>query len=261
MKPYLLASLAALLAGTLAFPARTGVMKPAHQAEAADLAVLRRASRLILVVADDFNGPSASVSLFERNLGSGAWTAVSQPMQAVIGEEGLAWWPTFESFGAEGEPIKAEPDQRTPAGVFPVGATFGYDALETSFDMPLAAGQHFCVDDTSSPLYNRIVREDDVEDDVTGERMWQLSDYRRGLVIDYPTDLERHPASCVFVHIWSGEGVGTAGCVGLSMGDVETLQAFTRKSRTAIAIVSRDTLARFRGILPEPSQDAGTKKL
>ncbi len=195
MKPFLLASCAALLAGTLAFPRERVFPKPMAQLEAADLDVLRRAERLILVVADDFNGSSATVSLFTRSLGTGAWTLAGAPMPAVVGVEGLAWWRPSQAFRLRANPSRPSPISERLPGCFPLAPRFGFDEIRTSFDIPLVEGQHFCVDDTASPLYNRIVPEKAVDDDVSGERMWELPDYRRGLVINYPTDLKRHPAS------------------------------------------------------------------
>ncbi len=98
MNRYLLASLAALLAGAFAFPAKTSTSK-SHpvEADAADLSILRRATRLVLVVADEFDGPDAHIQLYERK-GNRTWAAVGEPLEAVVGREGLAWWPSFTSF-------------------------------------------------------------------------------------------------------------------------------------------------------------------
>ena len=60
---------------------------------------------------------------------------------------------------------------------------------------------------------------------VNGEQMWTPAEYRRGLLIGYPTDVRRHPGSCIFVHVWSKPGLGTAGCIGLPAERVEATRS------------------------------------
>jgi L,D-peptidoglycan transpeptidase YkuD (ErfK/YbiS/YcfS/YnhG family) len=209
---------------------------------------LRDAQRLVLVVVDSFETETATMQLFERGA-RGTWQAVSEPEDAVVGERGVAWWPTFATYAAAGEPLKDEPDLRSPAGIFPLGPSFGYGE-EGSWEINLEAGQHYCVDDVASPLYNQIVAEETAGKGVNGEQMWTPPEYRRGLLIGYPTDVRRHPGSCIFVHVWSKPGSGTAGCIGLPVERVEAIQRFAADVPTAIAIVPRGAMDRFKG-LPE----------
>lgn len=208
---------------------------------------LREAQRLVLVVASSFDAEAATVQLFER-AASGEWRAASEPESAVVGERGVAWWPTFAAYATEGEPVKDEPDLRSPAGIFPLGPSFGYGETGGPWKINLEAGQHYCVDDVASPLYNQIVAQDEAGEGVNGEQMWTPTEYRRGLLIGYPTDVRRHPGSCIFVHVWSKPGLGTGGCIGLPVERVEAIQRFAADVPTAIAIVPRDALDRFEGL-------------
>ena len=61
---------------------------------------------------------------------------------------------------------------------------------------------------------------------VSGEDMRKIDLYRRGLVVDYPTDRAARAGSCIFIHVWRGEGRGTAGCVALPEARVAALQEF-----------------------------------
>ena len=54
------------------------------------------------------------------------------------------------------------------------------------------------------------------------------------------------------MHIWGGEGVGTAGCVGLPEERVAHLQEWTEGRHAVIAVVSEDTVSRFGRCLPSP---------
>src|SRR5262249_37863697 len=143
---------------------------------------LRQAERLVLVIAESFETEAATLQMFERSA-KGEWRAVSEPEDAVVGERGVAWWPTFATYASRGRPVKAEPDLRSPAGIFPLGPSFGYGEEGGPWDINLAAGQHFCVDDVSSPLYNQIVDQETAGKDVNGEEMWKPAEYRRGLLI------------------------------------------------------------------------------
>ena len=77
--------------------------------------------------------------------------------------------------------------------------------------------------------------------------------YRRGLLVDYPTDAERQAGSCIFIHVWRSPTTGTAGCVAVPEPRVEALQDFSAGGavlailprRTALGpAASRDCLAR-----------------
>jgi L,D-peptidoglycan transpeptidase YkuD (ErfK/YbiS/YcfS/YnhG family) len=215
---------------------------------------LRDAQRLVLVVASSFDAEAATVQLFER-APNGKWRAASEPESAVVGERGVAWWPTFAAYATEGEPVKDEPDLRSPAGIFPLGPSFGYGDGGGPWQINLEAGQHYCVDDVASPLYNQIVAQEEAGEGVNGEQMWLPNEYRRGLLIGYPTDVRRHPGSCIFVHVWTNPGRGTGGCIGLPAERVEAIQRFAADVPTAIAIVPRDALDRFEGlpeVMPQP---------
>jgi L,D-peptidoglycan transpeptidase YkuD (ErfK/YbiS/YcfS/YnhG family) len=220
---------------------------------------LREAQRLVLVVASSFDAEAATVQLFER-APNGEWQAASEPESAVVGERGVAWWPTFAAYATEGEPVKDEPDLRSPAGIFPLGPSFGYGDSGGPWQINLEAGQHYCVDDIASPLYNQIVAQEEAGEGVNGEQMWLPNEYRRGLLIGYPTDIRRHPGSCIFVHVWTNPGRGTGGCIGLPAERVEAIQRFAADVPTAIAIVPRDALDRFEG-LPEVALPPDDKQL
>jgi L,D-peptidoglycan transpeptidase YkuD (ErfK/YbiS/YcfS/YnhG family) len=77
--------------------------------------------------------------------------------------------------------------------------------------------------------------------------------YRRGLVVDYPTNARARAGSCIFIHVWRSPTTGTAGCVALPEARVEALQDFSAAG-AVIAILPRPALARLPGCLPSASQ-------
>jgi L,D-peptidoglycan transpeptidase YkuD (ErfK/YbiS/YcfS/YnhG family) len=115
----------------------------------------------------------------------------------------------------------------------------------------LASGEHYCVDDVRSPHYGRIVPRSVAGEGMSGEEMAAIDVYKRGIVIDYPPKRQSRAGSCVFVHIWEGEGIGTMGCVALVEARVAHLQKWAKADRTAIAILPQAALSRFKGCLPQ----------
>jgi D-alanyl-D-alanine dipeptidase len=241
----LTAALAALLA---AQPARAGSCVP----------VLDRATRLVVVTAPNMDTEKAALRMFERVSPNQHWRARGAPIPAVVGARGLAWGHPFTSYVQGGEPIKQEGDKRTPVGIYNLGATFGVEKSRRPNYLQLTPGANFCVEDARSPLYGRIVPQSTAGKKVSGADMAAIPTYRRGLVIDYPPDRAKKAGSCIFVHVWSGEGVGTTGCVALPEARVADLQEWTKGGYAAIAIVSEDIAARFDGCLPSQSSVSAT---
>ncbi len=74
--------------------------------------------------------------------------------------------------------------------------------------------------------------------------------YRRGLLVDYPTDARRQAGSCIFIHVWRSPTTGTAGCVAVPEPRVEALQDFA-EGGAVLAILPRGALDRLKGCLPQ----------
>ena len=72
--------------------------------------------------------------------------------------------------------------------------------------------------------------------------------YRRGLLLNYPTDARRRAGSCIFIHVWRSPTTGTAGCVAVPEPRVEALQDFAAGG-AVLAILPRGALDR----LPVPA--------
>lgn len=109
-----------------------------------------------------------------------------------------------------------------------------------------------CVDDPGSPHYSQIVTREEAGPEVSGEDMPAIPLYRRGLVVDYPTSGAEPAGSCIFIHIWRGKGMGTAGCVAGPEAMVASLQEWAGAGNAAIAILPQAALDRFGACLPAP---------
>jgi D-alanyl-D-alanine dipeptidase len=212
-------------------------------------APLAQARRLVLVVADKMTSTTATLQDFERASPDAPWTKTGGPStSALIGHRGVAWAHAFRDFARAGEPIKMEGDKRNPAGVFAIGRSFGFAASRQPGYLRIAEGTT-CVDDLSSPAYNTITTRAKVGLKVHGENMWRVPEYRRGLLVDYPTDAKGRAGSCIFIHLRLPGKTGTAGCVALPEPQLIALQNFAQDG-AVLAVLPKDALDRFKTCLP-----------
>jgi len=212
-------------------------------------AVIEHATRLALVTANGMQTSAARLALYSRENRTAPWRRLGAAQPVRLGEFGMAWGTGFMQLARGGEPVKHERDWRTPAGIYRIGAPFGFAPSKRAGYVLLKAGQTFCVDDVKSPAYNTITTIQRVGPRVHGERMRNIPDYRHGLFIDYPSNHSKPAGSCIFIHMWSAPGEATAGCIAMPEARVVALQNFAA-SGAVIAIVPRGAVGRFQGCLP-----------
>lgn len=209
---------------------------------------LAAATKLVLVTAGSMNTPTATLQRFERAAPGEPWHASGGAEPALIGLKGMAWAPTFRGFARSNEPRKVEGDTRLPAGFFPLGRSFGFADLSRPNYLHVSNGT-VCVDDASSPAYNSITSRAKVGWRVHGENMWRIPQYRRGLLVEYPTDAKARAGSCIFIHLRLPASKGTHGCVALPEAQLEASQDFAQ-SGAVLAVLPRQAFDRFKGCLP-----------
>ena len=173
----------------------------------------------------------------------------------MVGRGGIGWSHFFRRYARAGEPIKVEGDKRAPAGIYPIGRSFGI-LPSTRRGYLRVTEDTVCVNEPSSPHYNLITSRRLVGSDVSAENMSRaLPMYRRGLVVDYPTDGRARAGSCIFIHVWRSPTSGTAGCVSMPEARVEALQEFAAGG-AVVAILPRAALGRFGNCLPASGESA-----
>ena len=166
----------------------------------------------------------------------------------MIGKKGMAWSKFFARLARPTEPIKIDGDYRAPAGVYRIGGASARSPLRSP-DYLHVTPDTVCVDDPSSPAYNTIASRARVGPTVHAENMSKVRLYRRGLLIDYPTDAKRKAGSCIFIHVWRAPAKGTEGCVAVPEPRVEALQDFSADG-AVLAILPSGALDRLAGCLP-----------
>ena len=209
---------------------------------------LAGARRLILVSSQNMTATTGMARLFERASPQDAWQAVGAAEPVVLGRTGMAWGVGFQHLALAGEPKKIEGDGRTPAGVYRIGASFGFAASPRPGYRQIA-DDTVCVDDPASPAYNTITSRGVVGRKVHGENMRAVPRYRRGLAVDYPTDAKARGGSCIFIHIKRASMAPTAGCVALPEARVAAWQEFSAPG-AVLATLPRTALGRLSGCLP-----------
>jgi len=210
---------------------------------------LGQARRLVLVTADNFTTSEASARLYERATPAEPWRTVSLAEPALIGKTGMAWSYFFRAFAGKSEPIKVEGDKRVPAGFYRIGKSFGTLPPNRAGYLHITDGLT-CVDDASSPAYNTIAARAKIGRQVHGENMWRVPEYKRGLLVDYPTHAKARAGSCIFIHVRLPGKTGTGGCVAFPQARVEALQDFAEPG-AVLVVLPRQALGRFKGCLPE----------
>jgi L,D-peptidoglycan transpeptidase YkuD (ErfK/YbiS/YcfS/YnhG family) len=148
---------------------------------------------------------SRKVYALER-AGSG-WRQAMEPFDASIGRNGFAPY---------GE--KREGDGRTPSGLYRLGTAFGYaESAATKMPYRQSLPDDVWIDDPNAPDYNRRVSQSQTRA-LSFEKMKRADHlYKYGMVIEYNTDpvIKGH-GSAIFLHIWAGPKLTTAGCVAVS---------------------------------------------
>lgn len=188
---------------------------------------ISKSRQLVVVTTRDWKASAGTLQRFENS--GHQWKRVGAPIPVVIGRGGLGWGaglnaqpPTADS------PVKKEGDGRSPAGVFPIGAAFGYDAEKPAWlrlpYIPLTDATE-CVDDRDSTYYNSVI--DRVPTQPPGwnssEKMRQIAQYRWGVIVDQNRTRTADAGSCIFLHIWSGPQEPTAGCTAMQQRDLEEI--------------------------------------
>jgi len=168
-------------------------------------------STQIILVVDDSSFFFTRTTLYAMEKRGDNWQMTFEPLNAVIGKNGFA--PAGE---------KREGDGKTPSGIYPLKMTFGYGAnITTKMPYRQALADDIWVDDPQADDYNQWTKIQETKA-ASYEMMKREDDqYKYGIVIEYNTDrVIKGNGSAIFLHIWKGEGIPTAGCVALSEEDI-----------------------------------------
>lgn len=194
------------------------------------MALVFSLNQLLLCVASNWDSHAAQLQRFEQAGFDGDWRPVGGVITVSLGRSGLAWGRGLHLPVGGSGPQKQEGDGRAPAGIFAITALFGYAAP----DSPFARGAklpYLCatpdlkaIDDPASAHYNRIVDQSSMAqpDWASCEDMLRSDQrYAVGAVVAHNSEQPVPGAgSCIFLHVWEGAGVPTAGCTAMALADM-----------------------------------------
>jgi len=189
--------------------------------------------QLLLCLAADWDQPAAWLQRFERRA-DGSWQPLGARIATMLGRSGLAWGRGLHA--SPGGLEKREGDGRAPAGIFAITALFGDAAPDSAFaraaKLPYrhATPDLKAIDDPASAHYNQIVDQSLISrpDWVSCEDMLRSDQrYAVGAVVAHNSDpAQPGEGSCIFLHVWAGPGVPTAGCTAMAVADMTEIAAW-----------------------------------
>ncbi len=187
--------------------------------------------QMLMVLTPDWKSVNGKLQRFE--LSDQQWRAVGKPIDVVVGRAGMAWGRGLHPTSATG-PQKHEGDGCSPAGIFALRRAFGSEPPGTIPGLKMPYVQCTpgleCVDDPASTHYNQLLErpKNEKPDWQSSEKMLLTGGaYRLGVVVEHNTSpAVAGKGSCVFIHIWDGPGIGTAGCTAMELQNMEKLMGW-----------------------------------
>jgi len=163
--------------------------------------------QLIVVLSPEMNSTTAMLQRYEKE---GSWHKVGESVSVTLGRNGLGW-------SSGGEPLKNEGDGRSPAGIFEIHSTFGYDKNPLGAMPYLYADENLiCVDESKDTRYNQITLLNPNNPPKSYEVMHRADGvYRYGAVIGYNSQNISGRGSCIFFHLKNSQNTPTAGCTAM----------------------------------------------
>jgi D-alanyl-D-alanine dipeptidase len=195
------------------------------QASEENFTIPDNSSQLIIVTTDNWSTKDGELHRYERN--ATHWQKVGKSINIVLGRNGLGWGKGLHLTPKGAKYIKKEGDGKAPAGLFSLGNGFGYS--QTSFQMSFPYASYkttdHCVDDSSSQWYNQIIDSKTTEKDYKSFEHMKLRNnlYKYGITVKHNPSQIAQAGSCIFIHIKSKSGKGTAGCTAMREDEITTI--------------------------------------
>ncbi len=202
-------------------------------------------TQLIVSRSEGWQGTDATLQRFERLPGD-AWRPVGAPIASTLGRMGLGWGRGLHTTPSGDDPIKHEGDGRSPAGVFRITHSYGYDNAPSGTHLPFqqVTRSWRCVNDAQSEHYNKVLDAKKIDVDWNEAEHMRRRDHLYELVIEVDHNHIQHDirtpvpgdGSCIFLHIWRRPGVPTIGCTAMPLDAMQTLLTWLRPSAQPVLV-------------------------
>jgi D-alanyl-D-alanine dipeptidase len=192
--------------------------------------------QLMVVTTKDWNSKTGTLQRYEKN--NSKWIKVGDPIEIILGRNGLGWGKGLHSTPKNAKYIKKEGDGRAPAGLFSLGNAFGYNNLNIDFPYATYKRTDHCVDDSHSQWYNKIIDSTKVKKDYKSFEHMKLNNhlYKYGITVNHNPDQIKNAGSCIFMHIRSENGKGTAGCTAMNEEKIMTILKWLKKEEKPLLL-------------------------
>ena len=189
------------------------------------------ADQQIFVISNDFNATTAKMFCFEDE------KIVFSDIDVNLGRNGLAWDSDDKIFThTSSQPIKHEGDGKSPAGIFAITSSFGYEDQTFLIPYHKSAPNLICVDDVNSTLYNTIVSMPQSIPASFEYMKRQDEQYKLGGVIAYNPMQIKNRGSCIFLHVEKEKNHPTSGCTSMSYDSIERVMKWLDISKRPLLI-------------------------
>jgi D-alanyl-D-alanine dipeptidase len=176
--------------------------------------------QMLKVTTSNWNDRYGTMQRYEKK--SNHWKMVGKSIPIILGRNGLGWGLGLHRVPKHAKYIKKEGDGRSPAGLFYLGNGFGYEPFKITFPYKVYKTTDHCVDDSNSKWYNKIIDSKRVKKDYKSFEHMKLKNnlYKYGITVNHNPNQIKNGGSCIFIHIRSGNGKGTAGCTAMNQDNI-----------------------------------------
>ena len=182
-------------------------------------------TQLLVVTTENWSTKDGVLQRYKKE--NNHWGKVGESITIVLGRNGLGWGIGLHNTPKNAQYVKKEGDGKAPAGLFSLNNAFGYSPLNVKINFPYSTykSTDHCVDDSNSIWYNKIIDSTTTQKDYTSFEHMKLKNnlYKYGIVVNHNPNQKAGAGSCIFVHIKSESGKGTAGCTAMNEDKILTV--------------------------------------
>jgi len=196
-------------------------------------------SQLLFVTTKDWNTKEGTLQRYERvALNDKRWVKLGEPINIILGRNGLGWGKGLHTTPKDAKYIKKEGDGKAPAGLFSLGNGFGYSDFAIDFPYSTYKRTDHCVDDSKSQWYNQIIDSKKITKDYKSFEHMKLTNhlYKYGITVNHNPEQISNAGSCIFMHIRSENGKGTAGCTAMKENQIKTILTWLKEKKKPLLL-------------------------
>lgn len=203
-----------------------------------NIIIPKESKQLIVVTTKNWSTKNGILQRYEKT--NAHWAKVGKSFNIILGRNGLGWGKGLHTTPNNAQYIKKEGDGKAPAGLFTLGNGFGYNPTDFNMEFPYATYKttDHCVDDAHSQWYNQIIDSTKIAKDYTSFEHMQLHNnlYKYGITVNHNPNQIAQAGSCIFIHIQSKSGKGTAGCTSMPENKIVTLLKWLKEKKKPLLL-------------------------